>query len=200
MGKRNGKMPLGMKATYVASKLYSDETIARKASEGTRQGETMAQIFEKIRTATNIRTREVDGRTNYYMRNENEDELISKISQELEIVEDSIEATDTEGRAMDAICKYKGKEYSVYLSSDIDVSYELQAAASVYAETADEKLVGWSQLRSNGYGMGWFDDKAYTQLKFDDSAKNVVERALPEYDDDDYGDDDDDYGYYGEDY
>lgn len=124
MGKHSGK--LKQTATYVASKLYSDKKISELARTGERNGETMAEIFNKIQSANNIRREEVGNKTNLYMKNE------------------------------------KG----------------------------EESQVGWYETRGGAIGMGWFDDKAYEKLTFDEDYS--FDRELPGVEEEE-SDDDFDY-------
>lgn len=63
----------------------------------------------------------------------------SKIALELELDENSYEPTDTEGSNVDAICRYRGKEYRVNLDSHGDDSFEGQAAMQIQKELGFEK-------------------------------------------------------------
>lgn len=64
MGKLTGKI------THAVSHVYSDETVKNKAMNATHNGETMAEVWNKINSATNLRKEtQDDGRVNYYMQN-----------------------------------------------------------------------------------------------------------------------------------
>lgn len=63
---------------------------------------------------------------------------LKHIAENLEILEDTMEATDNQGYSYDAKCKYEGKEFYVYLAFESEYTYEEQAAEQIYEDLYDE--------------------------------------------------------------